>query len=188
MANSDAPRGATVVSNGNGSPYNGQAREMEVDASNATAVFPGDFITLEDDGNCAPAAAGGIIYGLCVGVKINPAVAETIHPGYLPASTAGQIYVAVGEDLVFSMQEDSVGGSLALTAVGSNVDIIAGAGSTTTGLSGHEIDSSTSTDGAPGSAQLRIIGLDTRVDNAVGTNAKWLVKVVESHFASATGL
>lgn len=188
MANSDAPRGAIVVSNGNGSSYNGQAREMEVDSSNGTAIFPGDFITLEADGNVAPAAAGGVIYGLCVGVKINPAVAATIHPGYLPASTAGQVYVAVGEDLVFSMQEDSVGGSLALTAVGSNVDIIAGAGSTVTGLSGHEIDSSTSTDGLPGSAQLRIIGLDTRVDNAVGTNAKWLVKVNESHLSNTTGL
>lgn len=188
MPNSNSPRGARPAFQGNGSPWSGATRALPVDSSNATAIFPGDFITLEDDGNAAPAAAGGIIRGVCVGVKINPAVAATVHPGYLPASTAGTIYVAEGEGLLYEIQEDSVGGALARTAVGSNVDIIAGAGSTVTGLSGHQIDSSTSTDGSPGSAQLRLVDIVERVDNAIGTNAKWLVRIVESHFASATGL
>lgn len=188
MANSDSPRGLIPVGTLSGAPLSFALVEMAVDSSNATAIFRGDLVKLEDDGNAAPAAAGDSAYGVCMGVVVDPAVAATIHPGYLPATTAGTILVAVGPDVLFEIQEDSDGGSLALTAVGSNVDIIAGAGSTTTGVSAHEIDSSTSTDAAPGSAQLRIVGLVQREDNEVGTNAKWLVRLNENQITTATGL
>lgn len=188
MANVDAPRGLIPVAS-QGAAISFAVEEMTVDASNATAIFRGDLVKLEDDGNAAPAAAGNSAYGVCVGVVVNPAVAATIHPGYLPATTAGTILVIpAAADILYEIQEDSDGGSLALTAVGSNVDIVAGAGSTVTGLSAHEIDSSSSTDGAPGSAQLRIVGLVQKVDNEVGTNARWLVRIVENQLTDATGL
>lgn len=187
MANVDRPMGAIPVETLSGSPVSGAIREYAVDSSNATAIFPGDFITLEADGNVTPAAAGGVILGVCVGVKVDRAVAATEHPGYLPASTAGYIKVAVGPDIIYEVQEDSVGGALDATAVGANIDHIAGAGSTTTGRSAHELASSTLT--AAGSAGLRIIGPSKRVDNEVGSdNGKWLVRVHESHFAATNGI
>lgn len=191
MANANAPRGARPVMFANGSPYTGQNQEVFVDASNATAIFVGDFVKQEDDGNFAPAAAGDTIYSRCAGFRIDPAVAAIMHPGYLPASTAGYMLVDAGSaDLLYEIQEDSVGGALAATASGSNVDIIAGAGNTTSGLSGHQIDSSTSTDASPGSAQLRLIEIVKRVDNEIGANCKWLVRINESAQSShtATGL
>lgn len=186
MANSDRPSGARPVGTISGSPWGGHVKKYPVDSSNGTAIFRGDFITLEADGNVTPAAAGGIILGVCTGVVIDRSVAATEHPGYLPASTAGNILVAVGPDILYEVQEDSVGSNLAATDVGTNIDLIAGAGSTTTGVSAHELDSSTAT--AAGTAQLRVVKLVEREDNAVGANAKWLVRVFESHWTTTNGV
>lgn len=187
MSNVDRPMGAIPVGTISGSPVNGAVREYPVDASNATAIFPGDFVTLETDGNVTPAAAGGVILGVCVGVKVDRSVAATEHPGYLPATTAGDIMVSVGPDVIYEVQEDGVGGALDAGAIGSNIDHIAGAGSTDTGRSAHELDSSSAT--AAGSAGLRIIGFSKRVDNEVGSaNGKLLVVVHESHLNAANGI
>lgn len=195
MANVDRPSGATPVGTISGSPWNAAVRPYSVDSSNATAIFVGDFVTLEADGNCTPAAAGGVILGVCVGIKkiaedefgvSGYHTAPNLDIRYLPASTAGTILVSVGNDILYEVQEDSVGSNLALTDVGANIDLIAGAGSTTTGNSAHELDSSTVT--AAGSAQLRIIGKVNRPDNAVGTNCRWIVRVHESHLAATNGI
>lgn len=186
MANTDRPRGAIPVGTISGSPWGATVREYNVDSSNATAIFRGDFVTLESDGNVAPAAAGGIVLGVCVGPVVSRTVPATEHPGYLPATTAGKVLVAVGPDVLYEVQEDSDTSNLALTDVGANIDIIAGAGSTVTGVSAHELDSSSVT--AAGSAQLRIVGLKAAPDNAVGTNAKWVVRVHESHWTTTNGV
>lgn len=189
MANTDRPNGFRPVGTLAGAPWNANVFAYNVDSSNATAVFKGDAITLEADGNVTPAAAGGIVLGVCVGVKPNPAVAATMHPGYLPASTAGVVYVSVGRDTLYEIQEDGDSSQLALTSVGANVDHIAGSGSTTTGISAHELDSSTLT--SAGSAGFRIVGFIDRADNEVGsTGARWLVMLNhgESHWGTTNGI
>lgn len=185
MANVSRPNGARPVFTISGSPWMGMVRKYPVDSSNATAIFRGDFITLEDDGNVAPAAAGGILLGVCVGVEVNRAVAATEHPGYLPASTAGNLLVCVGPDVIYEIQEDNTGGPMVATNVGSVGDMVAGAGSTTTGNSGHLLDSSgvIAADATPGSAQLLVVKLADRIDNEIGNNAKWFVRINESAFA-----
>lgn len=188
MANTDSPRGAIPVGTLSGSPWAGSVREYPVDSSNGTAIFRGDFITLEDDGNVAPAAAGGVLLGVCVGVRVNRTIAATEHPGYLPASTAGYVLVCTAPDAIYEIQEDSAGGAMVATNVGSMGDIVAGAGSTTTGLSAHELDSSDviTKDASAASAQLQVIALVPKEDNEIGTNAKWHVVINEHAFNPRT--
>lgn len=184
MANADRPSGMRPVSTLSGGPWQGHVRSYPVDSSNATAIFRGDPIKLEDDGNVAPATAGDLLLGVCVGVKVDRTVAATEHPGYLPASTAGTVMVCVGPDVIYEIQEDSVGGAMVATNVGSNGDIAVTAGSTTTGNSKVELDSSDviAKDASAASAQLLVLGLVDRPDNAIGTEAKWLVRINESVF------
>jgi hypothetical protein len=182
MANVDRPNGFKLVGTISGTGINGNMRHYNVDSSNATAVFVGDAVKLEADGNVAPAAAGDAVLGVVVGVEVDRSIPETEHPGYIPASTAGRVKVAVGPDYLYEAQEDSVGSNLALTDVGANVDLVAGSGSTTTGQSAHELDSSSV---VSTTAQFRIVGLVDREDNEVGTHAKWLVRIHESHWAAA---
>jgi len=176
MANIDAPSGARPVMK-DGSAYNGSLRKMQVDVSNATAIFPGDFLVQEADGNITAATAGATntIVGVCAGVVVDRTVAATEHPGYLPATTAGYILVAPAEACYFRIQEDSDTSTLAATERGARINFIAGAGSTTTGRSGHELDSSSV--GQDATYQLSLIDIVQAPDNAIGTNAEWIVKV-----------
>lgn len=189
-ANVDRPNGLFPIGTIDGSPYNGKATKRPVDSSNGTAIFIGDAVILEDDGNCAPytGSSGGVLLGVCVGVEVDRSVAKTEHPGYLPASTAGYIYVTEGPDMLYIVQDD--GGATPTTAiVGSNADVASTAGSTTTGTSGHELLMSSLTDASPGSAQLRIVDYVHSEDNdPTAVNAKWIVSLNENFYDSTTGL
>lgn len=182
MANSNSLVGFKPVGSMGGC-YEGYVRAEPVDSSNATAIFPGDLIIREADGNVAPAAAGDTqIIGVCVGIVPDK---DNLIRKYLAATTAGTIFVNEDPNVILEVQEDAVGGALALTAIGTNTDHVAGAGSTTAGTSGHTLDSS-----GIGSvtAGLRIIGLVNRPDNEVGTYAKWLVMINEHAYKTTTGV
>jgi hypothetical protein len=123
-------------------------------------------------------------------VVVNRSVAATEHPGYLPALTAGNILVSEGSDYLYELEEDAGGTALTTAIIGSNGDVLATAGNTTLGTSGHELDRSTATtaDGSPGTAQLRIVDFVNRVDNAAGDYAKWIVRLNENVYTETTGL
>ena len=65
-------------------------------------------------------------------------------------------------------------------------DIAVSAGDTANGKSGMELDSST-TD-ATTAAQLKILGVSNKEDNALGTDCKWDVLIVEHELRSSTGV
>lgn len=189
MANTDAPFGLRPVKHLDGSPYNGATTKYYVPSTDNTAIFIGDAVVLGSTADAygnptvtAYASGGGNIIGVCVGVE--PETADSTI--YRAASTARFVYVADAPDLVCEIQEDSVGGAVAVGQVGNNFDIAVTAGSTTTGLSAMELDSSDASGTA--AAQLRLIGLVQRPDNEVGTNAKWLVAINEHSYKSTTGV
>jgi hypothetical protein len=165
-----------------------------VDSGNATAVFIGDVVIREADGNIAPgiAANNTVILGAVVGVKVNRAVAATEHPGYLPALTAGTVYVCMmTSDVLFQVEEDGIGSTLTAAAVGATLDFNPVAGSTTTGRSNHALDSSDLGTGL----NFKIFALADIVGNAVGvaTNValatQWIVTSNENIFdASVAGV
>lgn len=190
MANADRPRGAVPVRYLGGAPYNGACNPYSVDSSNATAIFVGDFIIRENDGNVAPytGSSGGNLLGVCVAVGPNSKIyadPSNLDRRHLPASTAGTVLVADEPDLVFVCQEDDGGTALVAGDAGANCDVLATAGSSTTGQSAHEIDRSTVTTSA---AQLRLLRLLDREDNAHGDWAKWEVLINEHVYRSTSGV
>jgi hypothetical protein len=168
----------------NGSPWNGQVNKYWLAAADGTATFVGDLVklsgTADVDGNpsIAQCAAGNTPIGPIVWFEPNPA---DLTQNYRPASqnlanqNAGRwAYVADSPDLIVEMQEDAVGGALAITSVGQNVDVIVGAGSTTTGQSGMQADSSTAN--TTSTLVMRIIGFRQSPDNEIGNaNSKVLL-------------
>lgn len=180
MANRDTPRGGYPVRHLTG----GNAFAMNaypVDSSNATAIFPGDAMILESDGNVAPYTGtdGGNLIGFCAGVDGDY---DNLSRRYLPASTAGTVWIFDDPDIVFQIQTD---GTIEATDKGNNADVTATAGSTTTSLSAHEISSTTGT----GAAQLRILRAVPRADNAAtSANADFEVIINEHALRSTTGV
>lgn len=177
MANTDRPRGASPIRHLNGA-YCGQFHEYAVDASNTPACFVGDFIAMEADGNVGPAVAGTtkIILGVMVGRLPNYG---DLTLNYLPVSTAGSIWVCDDPDVIFECQEVSSGTALAATDVGMNTPIVIGAGSTTTGISGHEINNAGE---VATIEQIRLLRLVPRADNAYGVSADWEIRINEHFF------
>lgn len=199
MANANTPYGLFPFAYAWGAPYAGAARVYYVPSGNGTALYFGDpllGVTNSSDANGVPtieiAAAGGGTYvqGVFGGIANNAGLLTIpllqSQPPYLPASTAAYIYVIDDPFVLFKIQEDSVGGAMVAGAGGRNADLVAGTGSTVTGFSGWQLDSSTlqTTD----TLQLRIIQALQEVDNAPGNYAKWLVKINLHQMLNLTGV
>lgn len=200
MANANTPMGLVPIS-ANGSPYWGRCRVYNVPASDGTALFVGDPVIAAGSADAygvptatrATAAGGAFITGVMVSVVNGPAAganaALTVtrdQTRHRLASTNTYIMVADDPDQLFVIQEDGVGGALAAANVSQNADLIAGSGSTTTGQSGWLLDSSTANTTA--TLQLRIIELMRGPDNAIGTSAKWVVKINLHSLMNTTGI
>lgn len=199
MANANIARGLVPVRYASGQPFNGAARTYYVPSTYGTALFIGDPVIIVTDASDAlgvptvaraSAAGGAYMIGAVVGVTNGPNGENTITRDgtiYHAASTAGYVLVADDPELLFEIQEDSVGGVMTVGAAGRNADLISGTGSTVTGYSGFQLDSSTLQ--TTNSLQLRIVDAVKRADNdPTADYAKWLVKINLHSLRNLTGV
>lgn len=210
MANISRINGFRPIKHVTGAPYNGQANLYAVSSSNGTAIFVGDLVKLAADGNTAagiqfvvPATAGvagtgaaalGVVVGF-VNAKLDPVTGAMTSgsialdtPQYLAASTAGYVLVADSPDLLFSVEATNGGSaySFAVADIGQNVNLYAGAGSTTTGSSAHSADLGDK--GTTATLPLKVWGVDKRIDNEVtGNYTKILVQINNHQYKGGTG-
>lgn len=195
MANANAARGLVPYRRSTGEPYNGSANIYYVPSAVASNIFVGDpinWLTNAADANGIPSCTLGTagtsnnIIGSMVGIVSGgePIIPVTRDlPIYHPASTAGYILVADDPDLLYMIQEN---GSMVQGAPGRNANLVSGAGSTITGISGWMLNSSTLN--TTNTLQMKILRLLEQADNAVGTNAKWLCRINLNAFTSTTGV
>lgn len=182
MANANVAFGLKPVRYASGAPYNGAVNSYFVPATDSTPLFIGDPVIIAGSADPATgastitratAAGGNRITGVVQGFVPSPSV---VSVGYRAASTDCYVLVADDPDLLFEIQEDAVGGALALASIGLNADLIAASGSTTTKRSGFQLDTSTAATTA--TLQLRIERFVNRADNeAASANAKVLVRI-----------
>lgn len=187
MANVDRVNGFRPVMHLSGAPYNGARTAYAVASGDSTALFVGDLVKLagsadsEGRRTVAQAAAGNACIGVVVGFDIDPTNLDT--PQYRAASTARVVYVADDPSLIFEAQADD---ALAADDHGLNVNFVVGSGSTTTGASGMEVDSSTKATTA--TLPLKFVGWVRRQDNETNAaNNKVLVSINNHQLGSHTG-
>jgi hypothetical protein len=183
MANVDSPFGLRPLRMKSGAPYNGAAVPMYLASTYATAMFIGDpvikvaggsntaAVTVPGAGsfnvgtlpNIEKAAAGDTnrITGVIVGFAAAP---TNLQNQYNPASTERVAYVCVDPDVIYEIQAD---GAIPAASVGLNaVLIFTHSGSTASGLSGVELDTTTAeAPAADASYQLLIAQAVNRDDN-----------------------
>lgn len=182
MANADAATGLRPVRYLSGAPYNGAANRYYVPATDTdAAIYIGGLVKLTGgaDANGIPVVTGNVstgnaVVGVVVGVE--PETRDSLI--YRANSTARYVWVADDPNLLFEVQEDSDGGALAATATGATATLTGfTSGSTTTGLSAIEIDSSGLSETSDTDDDVRIIQAVQRPDNAIGANCRWLVRL-----------
>ena len=208
MANVDSPFGLRPIRHKSGAPYNGAARPYYIDVGYGTALFIGDPVIRVAGGSNAAAVkvpgAGSFAIGTLPSVE-KAAAGDTnritgVIVGFAPlptnldlkhntASTERVAYVCDDPDIVFEIQAD---GAIPAASIGLNAVFIAThSGSTTTGLSGIELDTTSDVPAADASNQMIIVGAVNREDNDTTlTHAKVLVLLTnhtEAHGNTANG-
>lgn len=183
MANNDAPFGLRAVGHPMGLSK-ASTRAYFVPASYGTALFVGDPVVKTGTSNTAEVSAVGLgrmpigslaevnkatagddnaITGVIVGVAADP---DNLSRRYIPASTGGVVFVNDDPQTEFEIQADE---DIVAADIGLNAALVfTNAGSTATGQSGAELDSSTVATTA--TEQLRILSVVPREDNAAAEN------------------
>ena len=179
-----APFGFKPIRYKNGAPYNGACTPYYAPSDYATAIYVGDPVvtvaagandTASPEGhqigalqeiNVATTGAGNYITGVVVGVGPDR---DDLSKQYGVASTARVVMVADDPDLVFIGQEDSAGSeSILVTDLGLNTNIVAGSGgSTVTGLSSWQLDSSAAN--TTNTLQVKILRLHDQANNPISS-------------------
>ncbi len=189
MANVDSPKGLIPIRHRNGAPYNGAVNPYYIPASYGTALFINDPVVRVGTSNTASVSAPGAgefnvgtipainkatagdtnrITGTIVGFAADPA---NLNINYNPASTERIAFVCDDPDIIFEIQAN---GAVPAASMGLNgVLIFTNSGSTTTGMSGAELNTTTDVPAADASNQLLILRAVNRMDNDTTlTNAK----------------
>lgn len=193
MANTDAKRGLLPARLRNGAPWVGPCSLYYHPATDGNALYPGDPFIIAGSADSRGVPTGTLATAGATN-RITGAVVALVPTGpfgtqYGAASTAFYFLACDDPDVLYEIQEDSAGGALTADSVGLNADLVAAAGTAATGTSGWQLDSSTAGTGA--TLQARIVRLEDRADNVIGTNAKWLVAInlpTETGAAGSTGV
>lgn len=180
MANVDSPFGLRPVRYMSGAPYNGAVNIYATAAGDGTALLIGDPVKLAGtaqtiDGviyqDITRAATSNVVLGSVVAVL--PVTRDSTI--YRAASTQRLVAVADDPNLLFEIQEVSGGTALTADDMGLNADFVVAAGSTTTGLSGVELNNAT--EATTNTLDLQIVSFANRPGNEIGEHAKWLVRI-----------
>ena len=161
----------------------------EIADSQSGAIFQGDLVTIVNGYvvkflPATHAAALGVFNGCNY---VDPTTGKPIFSNYYPGTvniTQGIISADVLDDpsQLFIIQADE---DIVQADIGKNADIVGTGGSTTTGVSTMELDSSTIADTA--ALNLKIVGLYSVPGNALGDFAVVVVKINE-HLYGSTGV
>ncbi len=159
MANSDRPQGFR--------PY-GSMKNAPVEMEAGSACYPGDFVSLADDGQADPTAAGGDIYGLALSYASGAGEKVSVLPA------AGQLFIGQASASDINAQTD----------IGNLCNILDTAGNSTYKQSRQEVDSTTIGTGSGG--QLVILQVDRTTGNAFGEFVDVIVQVNENQISGET--
>ena len=188
MANNDRTYGLKAVGTLSGGEFNGKLRRVQFAAGDSVAAFVGDLVKLTGTNDAtgkipivAQSAAGDASIGVIAAFIPNYSDESSLLVNYRKASTKQDALIYWGQDVLYEVQEDSVGGAIATASAGLNINVIVGSGDTITGMSGMELDSSSAA--STSSLNMRLHRVVDRPDNAIGTNAEWVVSINASQEA-----
>tara|TARA_R100000808_G_C2154533_1_gene165570 strand:+ start:2210 stop:2794 length:585 start_codon:yes stop_codon:yes gene_type:complete len=184
MANKDAAFGMRPVKMIGGAPYTGGQSRYRIAANYDTAIFQGDMVAQVTGGGVEVHADGGTvpIVGVFNGCSYtDPTTKEQVFKNYYPASTnASDIIAYIIDDpmVVFEIQCNA---AFPVADLFGNFDIVyTSSGSTTTGISGAELNVS---DGATtANLSLKCIDISEDPENSdVSSDATNVLVVIQNH-------
>lgn len=183
-----------------GLPYAGAIRQIPIAAGYATAILNGDTVAVDTNGFLVAAATtdSGNKVGVLVGCAYTNSVNQPVEGQFYPAnqSTSSNLaYAYVVDDPMAAFKVvATVAGSTTPTGytraiVGSNVALVAGAGSTATGDSAYGIDGSSAN--TTNTLPVRVIDVvpDTSyISGGTTYYYEYIVKINTHQYNNTTGV
>jgi hypothetical protein len=191
MANIDAAFGLRPIAKVGSAPGGTTGTtKYSIGDNQSTAIFTGDPVKYKNDGTIEVATASDALLGVFMGCfYTDPTTGKPTYRNYFPASLSpgdAIAFVADDPDQMFVVQQDSVGSNLVAADLNLNANLIFGAGSTTTGVSGVEIDSSTGA--VTATHQVRLIDFyDIPSNDATANNSELVIKINNHSLNGGTG-
>ena len=153
MANIDAPFGLRPIAKQGSAPGGTIGTTKYKISSGASALFTGDPVKLKADGSIEVKGGAGAITGAISGVFMgcfytDPTTSKpTFRNNYPDGLAATDAIAFISDDVnqLYIAQQDA--NDIGAADLGNNAEMIMAAGSTTTGMSKAEIDSSTAATG-----------------------------------------
>ena len=193
MANIDAPFGLRPIAKQGSAPGGTIGTTKYKISSGASALFTGDPVKIKADGSIEVKGGAGAITGAISGVFMgcfytDPTTSKpTFRNNYPDGLAATDAIAFISDDVnqLYIAQQDA--NDIGAADLGNNAEMIMAAGSTTTGMSRAEIDSSTA---ATGNAtyMLKILDFcDVPSNDASAANSVLVVKINNHQLAASTG-
>ena len=197
-----APYGLVAINSVDGKPYAGATRQLPIASSYNTAIFNGDIVTVVDGGTIAKSgvtddsttSAANYTYGVLVGVQYTNTQGQTVQAQYYPGNAAATNAIAyVVDDPMAAFKTavvlaNSTVSSVNISAVGINMAIDQGTGSTTTGNSGMGVLAPTNNEGNAAALPVRVVAVvpETAINATAFTEV--IVKLNNPQILRATGI
>ena len=184
MANKDAAFGMRPVKMLGGAPYTGGQSRYRIAANYDTAIFQGDMVAQVTGGGIEVHADGGTvpIVGVFNGCQYtDPTTGEQKFSNFYPASTNASDIIAFVIDDPMVIFEIQCNAAFPVADLFGNFDIVyTSAGSTTTGISGAELNVA---DGATtATLSLKCIDISEDPENSdVSSDATNVLVVIQNH-------
>jgi hypothetical protein len=169
-----APFGLEPINRFDGMPYAGATQQLPIASTYNTAIFNGDIV-LVSGGNIKKSAvttdsttdkANNATYGVFMGVQYVNSQGQTVQAQYYPgnsAATSAVAYVvmdpAAEYRVAVTFSGNSTVSSTTAAAVGTNLAVIQGTGSTTTGNSGVSVAAPAAGLGNAAALPVRVVAI-----------------------------
>ena len=188
-----APYGFQPINRVDGMPYAGATRQIAIASNYNTAIFAGDLVQVVTGGTLEKftGTTTGSPVGVFMGVQYVNAQGQTVQAQYYPGTSVSNAVAYVVDDPVAAFKvavtnSSSAMSSAARAAIGSNMSVVQGTGSTVYGDSGQSVlaGSEATTAALP----IRVIDVVPATATGTDTFVELIVKINLHQYNNTTGV
>lgn len=197
-----APYGLDPINRFDGMPYAGATQQLPIASTYNTAIFNGDIV-LVTGGNIKKSAvtsdsttdkANNATYGVFLGVQYVNTQGQTVQAQYYPGNAAASsavAYVVMDPAAEFKVAVTFAGNSTVssttVAAIGTNLAVIQGTGSTATGNSGVSVAAPAAGLGNAAALPVRVVAIVPETAANATLYAEVIVKLNNPQILLAAG-
>ena len=190
------PYGLQPVNRVDGMPYAGATRTYGIASTYNTAIFNGDLVIIVTGGTIEKFTGtdAGFPVGVFVGVEFVNAQGQVLNGQYYAGTsmTKARAKVVVDSQASYKVAVTTDAGVMStasLASIGSNMELVQGAGSTATGNSGVSVEAGT--EAVTATFVVRVIDVVPETSYISGGNVVYpevIVKINQTQFDRTTGV